>query len=455
MYFLTVAALAILEQARRLDNGLARTPPMGWLSWEQFRCDLRFVNADLYKRQAERMAQDGYLAAGYEFVNVDDCWSHKGMQYTQSGRGAQPYAGRDAAGNVVADPERFPEGILGLSRFVHGQCTRGEGGERCLKFGFYSSITEWTCERYPGLKGHFEKDAHTFASWEIDMLKVDGCGKVDKEFEQDYATFGKLLAKEGARSGRPILYSCSWPAYLGNERDHGRRKIRPDNATLVDMSKTCNIWRNYGDIENKWETVMAIIQYWDKPRDDIMVSSAGPGHFNDPDMLVVGSRGDAARRGPGLTLEQERTQFALWAIFAAPLLMSADLTLIGEESRAILLNRDIIAVNQDPLGQQGWHVDKRTPSRNVWVRPLTSGRWAVAFTSLPYLSSANDRTSRYVDFAQHLTVPGEAPTLHYRVRELYTGKDLGVKSDAIRSEDGLMGEIHMLLLTPARVVRDG
>jgi hypothetical protein len=398
-----LGVLAALVPA--LDNGLARTPPMGFLSWARFTCTVdcdKFpedcISERLYKEMADALVAGGFLAAGYDHVNVDDCWAAMD---------------RDSDGRIRADPARFPSGLAALGDYLHA---------RGLKFGLYTDIGTKTCGGYPGLSGHFEEDARTFASWKIDMLKVDGCNP-DADFAKSYPAFGRVLNA----TGRPILYSCSWPAYLP---DHG------DNGTLRDIARHCNIWRNYDDIADSWESVADIVRFWSRNRTDLMVQVAGPGHFNDPDMLLIGN--------PGLSASEQRAQMSLWAIFAAPLLISVDLRRMPPESRDILLNPEVIAVNQDRLGLQGWRADD-----GVFVRPTATG-WAVVLANFARLGPARDIT---VNFRKHIASAIDV----MQVRDLWARKDLGRFTDnvTLRVDLSTVRMLHMIVPSVERVEHVG
>jgi len=327
-----------------LDNGLALTPPMGWLSWERFGCTTdckEFPNSciseKLYVEMADQLVELGLDKLGYTYVNIDDCWSEKV---------------RGPSGELKEDAPRFPHGMAWLSDYIHS---------KGLHFGMYTDIGTKTCGGYPGLAGGFLRgDIEQFAKWKIDSLKVDGCFANVEDMQQEYTALSYVLNA----TNRPILYSCSWPAYQG---DHC------ENPTDMDTLKSqCNLWRNYGDIDDSWISVKSIVEYWARNSpNDIMVAAAGPGHWNDPDMLLVGN--------PGLSISEQRAQFALWAILAAPLYISSDLRVIHEESLAILKNKEVIDINQDPSGHQGYVLSDEAWYR-IWVRPLTGqDKFAVLF----------------------------------------------------------------------------
>ncbi|CAL1263603.1 unnamed protein product [Larinioides sclopetarius] len=319
-----------------LDNGLALTPPMGWLSWERFTCNTdckndpdNCISEKLYMEMADRMVADGYKDAGYEYINVDDCWMDMN---------------RDSYNRLKPDPVRFSSGIKALADYVHS---------KGLKLGIYTDCGNKTCAGYPGSLGYFDVDAKTFAEWGIDMLKVDGCYAEPTVMDDLYPQITTALNQ----SGRPIVFSCSWPAY------------QPDYTAIA---KHCNLWRNFDDIEDSWESVLSIVDFYAAHQDEL-VSAAGPGHWNDPDMILGGNF--------GLSYDEAKAQLALWAIMASPLLMSNDLRSIEPKFKELLLNKDVIAVNQDSLGIMG----KRIYNKNkveIWRRPINpvskSGEYSYA-----------------------------------------------------------------------------
>ncbi|KAF7694179.1 alpha-N-acetylgalactosaminidase [Silurus meridionalis] len=342
--------LAFSTAAQALDNGLMKTPPMGWLAWERYRCDIdcdndpkNCISEVLFRDMADRLYEDGWRELGYVYINIDDCWALKK---------------RDAQGRLQADPKRFPRGIPNLARYVH---------DRGLKLGIYGDLGTYTCAGYPGTTlDTIEIDAQTFAKWGIDMLKLDGCYSNATDQEQGYPLMSKALNA----TGRPIGYSCSWPAYQGG---------LPPKVNYTLLGEICNLWRNYGDIEDSWESILNILD-WFTEHQDILQPAAGPGQWNDPDMLVIGDF--------GLSMEQSRSQMALWAIMAAPLFMSNDLRTLNSGARAILQNKVAIAINQDPLGIQGRRLIKESYGIEVFWRPLSNKASALMFfsrrTDMPY-----------------------------------------------------------------------
>ncbi|XP_066249384.1 alpha-N-acetylgalactosaminidase-like isoform X1 [Euwallacea similis] len=310
-----------------LDNGLALTPPMGWLSWERFRCLVdcetypnECINEALFKRTADRLVKDGYLSAGYEYIIIDDCWAEKT---------------RDENGRLQADRERFPNGIAALADYVH---------DLGLKLGIYGDYGNYTCGGYPGSLGYLEVDAQTFAEWGVDYLKLDGCYVETETIEEGYVQMSQYLNA----TGRPIVFSCSFPAYQGLEANY---------SLAVEY---CNLWRNYDDIQDQWEGVRDITT-WFINNQEFLTKFVGPGHWNDPDMLIIGNF--------GLSLEQSKSQMTIWSMLAAPLIMSVDLDTIRQEFKDILLNQNAISINQDPFGYPGVVLSK-TNNIMLWYKKL-------------------------------------------------------------------------------------
>ncbi|XP_057667713.1 alpha-N-acetylgalactosaminidase-like isoform X2 [Diorhabda carinulata] len=313
-----------------LDNGLARTPPMGWMQWERFRCLTdceaypdECISDKLFRTMADYMVSDGYLEAGYEYIMIDDCWTSKE---------------RDNNGRLLPDPDRFPYGIKNLSDYIHS---------KGLKFGIYADYGTETCAGYPGSIDHLKTDADTFAEWEVDYLKFDGCNSDWIFIDKGYIEMGKYLNA----TNRPIVYSCSWPAYQ-----------EPNNmeSNYSALAETCNLWRNWDDIDDSWKSVTGILD-WFSGNQDRIAPFSGPGHWNDPDMLIIGNY--------GLSYEQSKAQMAIWCIMAAPLIMSVDLRTIEPKFKNILLNKDAIAINQDPLGIMGRLILKKD-KMDIWTKPL-------------------------------------------------------------------------------------
>lgn len=321
-----------------LDNGLARTPPMGWLAWERYVCETdcsrypgECIDYRLFQEQADRLHEDGFQQVGYQYVNIDDCWSTRKRH--------------SATNTLLPDPQRFPS-MKQLADYVHS---------RGLKLGIYGDCGTDTCQMFPGqLKykdnltdNYFQLDAQTFADWSIDSFKFDGCYLNVSRAAQICPHMEAALNS----TGRPMLFSCSWPAYENDEN-------LPTDWELV--VEKCNLWRAFGDIEDSWKSVLDTIDWFVK-KQDLVVKYHGPGHWFDADQLVIGDF--------GLSLEQEKAQMAIWSIWASPLYMSNDLRTIGKESSKILRNKWVIAVNQDKLGIFGLMVLEERYMQ-VFVKPI-------------------------------------------------------------------------------------
>jgi len=324
-------AIAPSRPAYALPDGLALTPPMGFNNWNSTHCSNEF-NEEMIKGIADLFVSTGLKAAGYEYVNIDDCWA---------------LPARDADGNLVPNPARFPNGIKALADYVHA---------RGLKFGIYTSAGTKTCNRdggFPGGLGFEQQDATLFASWGIDYLKYDNCNNQGLDAQLRYTRMRDALKA----TGRPIVFSiCEWG----------------QNQPWLWASDVGHLWRTTGDIGDNYASMVSIAK-----RNMALAAYAGPGHWNDPDMLEVGNG--------GMTDVEYRSHFSLWAVMAAPLLIGTDLREASPQAMEILLNRDVIAVDQDRLGVQGT-VLRSEAGRHILVKPLANGDRAVVLfneTDLP------------------------------------------------------------------------
>lgn len=432
-----------------MDDGLARTPPMGWNSWNKFGCR---IDEKIIREMADAMVSSGMKDAGYEYLVIDDCWMAPE---------------RDADGNLQANPTTFPSGIRALADYVHS---------KGLKFGIYSSNGTLTCQGLPASLGHEEQDARKFAEWQVDYLKYDFCysevatSQIDKitvagvDYEAEapenvlegeaniaycsncsgnrfvngigegkgsllftnvnvpkagtydlvvtyvhrerwnnpQAVYVSINEGEGTRlrllnpeNQRDAVHTLTVPVELQAGKNTVRfynpyttREItvqnykrmsdalratgRPIVFSICEWgthspwewgSEVGHLWRTTGDITDTWRSVLDILD-----RQVGLEVYSGPGHWNDPDMLEVGNG--------GMTLTEYISHFSLWCILNAPLMAGNDLRNMSEEIRAILTNREVIAINQDPLGVQG----KRIRAENgleVWAKPLSGGDRAV------------------------------------------------------------------------------
>jgi len=353
-----------------VSKGLALTPPMGWNTWNKFACN---VSDELVRGMADAMVKSGMKDAGYQYVVIDDCWQ----------------VSRDAQGSIVADAQRFPHGIKAVADYVHSLG---------LKFGIYSDAGALTCQKRPAGLGHEYQDARTYASWDVDYLKYDWCNTLPgQDARSSYANIRQALDA----SGRPIVLSiCEWGTH---------------QPWLWGKEAGGNLWRTTGDIQDHW----AGQQKWPDgsccsngmldiaDQNEPLYSAAGPGHWNDPDMLEVGNG--------GMTTTEYRSHFSLWALMAAPLMAGNDLRSMTPEIRDILTNKEVIAIDQDSLGRQGRRVAK-DGHLEVWAKQLKNGDRAVIL--LNRSSSAQQITANWeqLGYPEHLSAS---------VRDLWAHKDLG------------------------------
>lgn len=371
----------------RPANGLALTPPMGWNSWNHFGCN---VSAALIRREARAMVTSGMKAAGYRYVIIDDCWQ----------------GGRDANGNIYPNKKRFPHGMKVLVKYVHSLG---------LKFGIYSDAGDQTCQGRPGSRGHEYQDALQYARWGVDYLKYDWCNTGGLRPRAAYATMSDALRA----TGRPIVFSiCDWGV---------RKPWRWGRAAGG------NLWRTTHDIRDAWSGKhgfsLGVLNILD--RQVGLARYAGPGHWNDPDMLEIGNG--------GMTNAQYRAQFSLWAMLAAPLIAGNDLTHMSAATRTILTNREVIAVDQDRLGIEG-HRAYRHGNAEIWVRPLSGGREAVVLLN---------RGKPAIDIRLTWSELGLPAYLPLRLRNLWQHDTLPVATHGITFKVAPTSVV-MLVETPVR-----
>jgi alpha-galactosidase len=336
--------------------GLALTPPMGFNDWNAFGCD---VNEKLIKETADFFVSSGLKEAGYVQVNIDDCWSLRE---------------RDAGGKLVPDPSKFPSGIQALAEYVHGLG---------LKLGIYGDAGTKTCAGYPGSLGNETLDAQTWADWGVDYLKYDNCYNQSDGSREDFVRRYTAMREALDATGRPIVYSiCEWGQSQPWEWAKG----------------VGHLWRTTGDISDNWPSLRSIIAA-NAPLDE----HAGPGHWNDPDMLEIGNG--------GMTPGEYRTHMSLWSMMAAPLIIGTDLRKASADTLAILGNRDIIALDQDALGKQASVVFEDT-GLLVFAKPLAQGDTAVA------LYNSGDAQAL---ISMPAARAGLAPASAYQLRDLWGG----------------------------------
>lgn len=355
--------------------GLAATPPLGWNSWNHFGCN---VSEETLKSAADQMVSSGMKAVGYQYVVVDDCWQDS----------------RDKDGSIRADPKRFPNGMKAVADYMHG---------KGLKFGIYSDAGWKTCGGRPGSRGYEFQDASTYARWSVDYLKYDWCNAEGLNAEGAYQTMRNALFA----AGRPIVFSlCEWgsskPWLWGKDVGH--------------------LWRTTGDVHACFDCVVdhgtwkswGVLQVLDMQEG--LRTQAGPDHWNDPDMLEVGN---------GMTTAEDRAHFSLWAILAAPLIAGNDLARMSQATREILTNSEVLAVNQDRLGVQGFRAYK-LDNAEVWAKPLSAGSVAVLFLNraITAVSLRYDwRAHRIEDLVSKTDFDFAKTT--YQIRNLWTHRALG------------------------------
>jgi len=385
----------IAGYAQKFDQ-LALTPPMGWNSWNKFGSD---VSEDLIRLTADAVVFSGMKDAGYQYVNIDDSWQGQ----------------RDNQGFIHPDPKRFPSGIKALADYVHA---------KGLKLGIYSDAGSKTCAGKPGSRGHEYQDAMTYAEWGIDYLKYDWCETEALNAEGAYLTMRDALYA----AGRPMVFSmCEWgnshPWTWGKKVGHLWRTTG-DIHCCFDCKEDHGTWYSWG--------VMPILDMQKELR-----QYAGPGHWNDPDMLEVGN---------GMAVNEDRAHFSMWCMLAAPLIAGNDLAKIPKETLAILINKEAIAVDQDTLGIQGFpYLTKE--GIEIWFKPLAEGDWAMC------VLNRNARLQKVVFDWRKESVSDDLSkrdarfdSMVYRVRDLWANKDLSTTSQALNA-DVPAHDVLMLRLT--------
>jgi len=363
---------------------LALTPPMGWNSWNRFACD---VNEELIRATADAMVSSGMKDAGYQYVNIDDCW----------------HGERDSLGFIQPDPTRFPSGMKALADYIHS---------KGLKFGIYSDAGWKTCGGRAGSRGHEYQDAITYAQWGVDYLKYDWCNTEALNAEGAYLTMRDALYA----AGRPIVFSiCEW----GNNKpwDWGK--------------KIGHLWRTTGDITHCWDCEIdhggwsswGIMRILDMQKG--LRQHAGPGHWNDPDMMEVGN---------GMSVSEDRAHFSMWCMLAAPLIAGNDLRSMSKETAAILTNKEVTAIDQDSLGIQGFR-HSGEDVLEIWVKPLVNDDWAMCVLNrsrAPEKFTFNWKDESVGDsFSKK---EARFASTVYRVRDLWLKKDLGTTKEVLATD---------------------
>jgi alpha-galactosidase len=359
---MTVAALATAPAAMALGNGLALTPPMGFNDWNAYGCN---VSEQLIEQTALAMHDDGMQAAGYTYVNIDDCWMA---------------SSRDSAGNLVANSSTFPDGIAATASYVHSLG---------LKLGIYEDAGTATCAGFPGSYGHEQADARLFASWGVDYLKYDWCnipfGSFPGQSHQQVAqTLYTRMRDALAAAGRPIVFSmCNgWDS-----------SVQP----WTWAAPVSNLWRTTSDIQANFASMLNNFHV-----NVGLASSAGPGAWNDPDMLEIGN---------GMSATENQSEFSLWAEMAAPLIAGTNLVSASTATLSVLTNRAVIAVDQDSLGKQGREVSA-SGGLDVLAKPLANGDVAVALFN---------ETGSAATISTTAAALGKTGSASYTLTNLWTG----------------------------------
>ncbi len=379
---------------------IALTPPMGWNSWNKFGCN---VNEKLLKETADEIVSSGMRDAGYEYIVIDDCWQ----------------IGRDNMGFIIADPDRFPSGMKALADYIHS---------KGLKFGIYSCAGTKTCAGRPGARGHEFQDAYMYAKWGVDYLKFDWCSSDGQTAKESYSLMSRMLKE----AGRPIVFSlCEWG----------------QNKPWEWAKEIGHLWRTTGDITDSFDSVknygtwsaLGAMKILDLQTD--LRQYAGPGHWNDPDMLEVGNG--------GMTESEDRAHFSMWCMLAAPLMAGNDLNNMSAQTKAILTNTDAIHINQDPLGIQGLKY-KSEGRLETWLKPLNGGDWAICFLN----RSASVKTIEFDWLRNVVSDPVsnrkfDASTEVFSIKDVWTKKELGTTKKALKAEVQ-PHDVLMLRISPVK-----
>jgi alpha-galactosidase len=375
---LVLVVLVPLGSAWGLTNDLALTPPMGWNSWNHFQCN---IDETIIKSMADVMATNGMRVAGYQFINIDDCWQ----------------ANRDSNGVIAADPTRFPGGIKALADYVHS---------KGLKLGIYSDHGTSTCQGKPGSYGYEYLDALTYASWGVDYLKYDNCNLPSGDSTNvDNVKMANALME----CGRPIVFSlCDWSF----------------SSWMPDCG---NLWRTTEDIQDSFSSFVSNIT-GDSPPAFV----AGPGRWNDPDMLEIGNG--------GMTATQYQSQFSLWCILAAPLIAGNDLTKMSTQTLAILTNAEVIAVDQDPAGEQGIQAAGLF-IRQIWCKPLGTDFNTKAVALFNLGGSAASITVNWTNMGLQAGIA--------TVRDLWAHTDLGAFTNSFTTSVPANGTVMLKVVGTA------
>ena len=384
---LTALMAVNLSAIAQKFEGLAQTPPMGWNTWNTFQTN---IDEPLLKGMVDSYLSSGMKDAGYEYFVLDDGWMT--ME-------------RDKDGNLVADPKKFPNGMKAFADYVHS---------KGLKFGIYNCAGTKTCAGYPGTRGYEYQDARLYASWGVDYLKFDWCNTDRIDAVEAYTTMSKAI-KAG---GRPIIFSlCEW----------GQHQPWKWAATVGQL------WRSTGDIGPSFEKdiekgswkALSVLSILD--RQDSIRQYAGPGHWNDPDMLEVGN---------GMKYIEDKAHFSLWCMLAAPLMAGNDLRKMSPQTVAILTNKELIAIDQDAMGIEAFRYSS-IDGLEIWIKPLANNELAVCFLNrtdhqqnLAFDWKAHVISDKFsktdIDFKQHT----------YNIKDVWIQKDAGTTNKVFKQVIG-------------------
>ncbi|XP_047320630.1 alpha-galactosidase-like [Impatiens glandulifera] len=368
--------------ARRnlIDNSMSRTPQMGFNTWNRFYCD---VNETLIKETADALVSSGLSKLGYTYVNIDDCWAEQR---------------RDQEGYLVPKGIKFPSGMKSLADYVHS---------KGLKLGIYSSAGTFTCSKQmPGSLGYEENDAYSFAQWGIDYVKYDNCYTDGTTARERYPIMSRALLD----SGRSIFFSlCEW----------GQENVSTWGHPLG------NSWRTTSDIRDSFDSVIA-----NADSNDQWAAYAGPGGWNDPDMLEVGNG--------NMTTDEYRSHYSIWAMAKAPLIIGCDIRSMSKDTKTLLSNTEVIAVNQDKLGVQGRKM-VQNGDLEVWAGPLSGKRYVVVLWN---------RGSKKDTITAYWSDIGVRPKTTVQARDLWEHTTTVLK-DFIKAEVN-PHDVKMYILTPKK-----
>jgi alpha-galactosidase len=394
MKYLKISLIALLMSAVSYSRSFAQkfeelgqTPPMGWNSWNTFQVK---IDEPLLKGMVDAYVSSGMRDAGYTYFVLDDGWMAMD---------------RDKDGNLVADPKKFPNGMKEFADYVHS---------KGLKFGIYNCAGTKTCAGYPGTHGYEYQDARQYASWGVDYLKFDWCNTDSINARDAYTTMSKAIRA----AGRPMIFSlCEWgnhQPWLWAKNVGQLWRTTSDIHAGFDKDLSNGSWSSY--------SVMHILDLQNPIR-----QYAGPGHWNDPDMLEVGN---------GMTYSEDKAHFSLWCMLAAPLIAGNDLRNMSDQTKAILTNKDVIAVDQDALGVQGFKYYS-FDGLEIYVKPLKDNSIAVCF-----LNRSSRQQNIYFDWKEHTIVDTTAKLdidfgkANYSLRDLWTKKNAGTTAKTFKQAIG-------------------